>query len=293
MEALISAILGDLVGRAISFVIKKRCEQAAEDGDLQRLQRLLKRIHIVVEEAEGRNVTNREMVRQVNIMREQMFRGYYLLDEFKCREKKAKEDEEVSSYSFAPSEFNPAKRFRRLSSNTTQVESMVLGGGSSKELKQAVLGLENMVAVMKEFAIFLMSYPRMYCQPRSTYLFLDKCMFGRHLEKEQTISFLLQAESLGSGNLGVLPIIGPTLIGKSTLVEHVCNDDRVRNHFSLILLYSGNDLKHETLTTFRDNCVIKHQNIASDEERSLVVIELLGDVDKGAWKACCNLMKDA
>lgn len=68
-------------------------------------------------------------------------------------------------------------------------------------------------------------------------------------------------------------------------MEHVCNDDRVRNHFSLILLYSGNDLKDETLTTFRDNCVIKHQNIASDEERSLVVIELLGDVDKGAWKS--------
>jgi hypothetical protein len=30
--------------------------------------------------------------------------------------------------------------------------------------------------------------------------------------------------------------------------------------------------------------VIKHQNIASGKERSLVVIELLGDVDEGAWK---------
>jgi hypothetical protein len=84
--------------------------------------------------------------------------------------------------------------------------------------------------------------------------------------------------------LGVLPIIGPAFIGKSTLVEHVCWDERVRNHFSLILLYSGNDLTYETATTFRDHFVIKHQNISSGEKRSLVVIEILGDVDQGAWK---------
>jgi hypothetical protein len=104
------------------------------------------------------------------------------------------------------------------------------------------------------------------------------------MEREQTISFLLQAEPLGGGNLGVLPIVGPGLIGKSTLVEHVCDDERVRNHFSLILCYSGNDLKDETATNFRDHCVIKHQNVASGEERSLVVIELEEDMDEGAWK---------
>jgi hypothetical protein len=102
------------------------------------------------------------------------------------------------------------------------------------------------------------------------------------MEREQAVRFLLQAEP--GGNLGVLPIVGPGHTGKSTLVEHVCLDDRVRDHFSLILLYSGNDLKDEVATNFRDHCVIKHQNIASGEERSLVVIELLGDVDEGAWK---------
>jgi hypothetical protein len=104
------------------------------------------------------------------------------------------------------------------------------------------------------------------------------------MEREQAISFLLRANPLVGGNIGVLPIVGPGLIGKSTLVEHVCNDERVFNHFSMILLYRGEGLKDETVTTFRDHCVIKHQNIASGEERLLVVIELLGDVDQGAWK---------
>jgi hypothetical protein len=104
------------------------------------------------------------------------------------------------------------------------------------------------------------------------------------MERDQAISFLLEAEPLGRGNLGVLPIVGPRLIGKSTLVEHVCNDERVHNHFSLILFYRGNDLKDETATTFRDHCLIKHQNSISGEDRSLVVIELLGEVDEGEWK---------
>ncbi|KQK05231.1 hypothetical protein BRADI_2g18851v3 [Brachypodium distachyon] len=280
MEALISAVLGDLLGKAISFVVDKCREQAATaEGDPQRLQLLLMRTRTIVEEAEGRSVTNQGMIHQVGAMRERMYRGYYLLDFFRCKGEKAGGDDEVSRCLFAPSEFNPAKRLRRVCSSNP-IGSIVVCRESSKELKNAILDIENMVTDMKEFAIFLMSYPRMYRQPNNSYLFLGKCMFGRHMEKEQTISFLLQAEPLGSGNLGVLPIVGPAFIGKSTLVEHVCYDERVHNHFSLILLYHGNNLKDETGATFRDNCVIKHQNTASDEERLL----LLGDVDQGAWK---------
>jgi hypothetical protein len=222
----------------------------------------------------------------------QLFRGYYLLDSFKSTQKKTDsfkstqkktDDEEVSGSLFAQSKFNPAKRFRRLSSYT-QNYSMVVGRGSSKELKQFILVLESMVADLKEFAIFLMSYPRMYRQPYGSYLILDKFMFGRQMEREQAIGFLLQPEPPSGGNLGVLPIVGPGLIGKSTLVEHVCDDERVCNHFSLILRYRENDLKDEIPTTFRDHCVIKPQNSESNEEKWLLVIELLGDVDEGAWK---------
>ncbi|XP_051210312.1 disease resistance protein RGA2 [Lolium perenne] len=278
MEALISAVVGDIVSRAISIMFGK-CREQTTTEDLQRLHQLLMRIAVVVEETEGRCVTNRGMIHQISNMKEQMFRGYFLLDAFRCSGKKM-EDKEVS---FAKSKFNPAKRFRLLSSNS-QIESMIIGRDRSKELKQVILVLENVVADMKEFAIFLMSYPRIYRQPYGAYLFVDKCMFGRQMERELAISFLLHAEPPGNEKFGVLPIVGPPLIGKSTLVEHVCYDDRVRNHFSLILLYIENDLKDEAVTTFRDNCVIKHQNVALDGERSLLIIELLGDVDRVAWK---------
>ncbi|XP_047043841.1 disease resistance protein RGA2-like [Lolium rigidum] len=288
MEVLVSAVIGEIVSRTISVVIEK-CreqmtakEQTTTEEDLQRLHQLLLRISAIIEEAEGRCIRNRGMIHQVSMMIVQLFRGYYLLDSFKSTQKKT-DDEEVSGSLFAQSKFNPAKRFRRLSSYT-QNYSMVVGRGSSKELKQFILVLESMVADLKEFPIFLMSYPRMYRQPYGSYLILDKFMFGRQMEREQAIGFLLQPEPPSGGNLGVLPIVGPGLIGKSTFVEHVCDDERVRNHFSLILRYRENDLKDEIPTTFRDHCVIKHQNSASNEERSLLVIELLGDVDEGAWK---------
>ncbi|KAM0840885.1 hypothetical protein ACQ4PT_059367 [Festuca glaucescens] len=280
MEAVISGVLGEFVSRAISFVAEKCREQTTAEEDLQRLRQLLLRISTVIEEAEGWPIENRAMVRQIITMKEQMFRGYYLLDAFRYRERKTDHDE-VSHMSFAQSKFSPAKRFRRQVSDT-QIEGTVIGRENNKELKQAVLVLESMVADMEEFVIFLMSCPRMYHQPYGAYLYLHKYMFGRQMEREKAVKFLLHAEV--GGNLGVLPIVDPGLTGKSTLVEHVCNDERVRDHFSLILLYSGNDFKDEAATNIRDHCVIKHQNIASGEERKLVVIELLGHVGEGVWK---------
>ncbi|KAK1699444.1 hypothetical protein QYE76_016141 [Lolium multiflorum] len=123
-----ASMLGDIVSRAISVVVQKCREQTTAneettiEDNLQRLHQLLLRISAVIEEAEGRCITNQGMIRQVSMMIKQMFRGYYLLDSFKCRNNKT-DDEEVSLSSFAQSKFNPAKRFRRLSSNT-QIESM-------------------------------------------------------------------------------------------------------------------------------------------------------------------------
>jgi hypothetical protein len=100
MESLISAFLAEIIGRAISVAVKKCREQGTAEEDLQRLHQLLLRISTVIEEAEGRCVSNQGMVHQVSMMREQMIRGYYLLDSFTCKEKKT-EDKEVSPSSSA------------------------------------------------------------------------------------------------------------------------------------------------------------------------------------------------
>ncbi|OEL14321.1 hypothetical protein BAE44_0024659 [Dichanthelium oligosanthes] len=144
--------------------------------------------------------------------------------------------------------------------------------------------LEAATIDKKELVVFLTRCPLLHRQPYSAHLFLDMYMFGRHAERDQVVEFLLQIEPPGATNHRVLPIVGPRFIGKSTLVKHVCNDERVRNYFSFVLFYKGEDLEDETLASFRKNCVIKHQNNSALGERSLIVIELVGDVDDRTWK---------
>jgi ABC-type hemin transport system ATPase subunit len=57
-------------------------------------------------------------------------------------------------------------------------------------------------------------------------------MFDRQMEAHHVISFLLDTQLRGFEELEVLPIVGPYGVGKSTLVSHVCKDERICDHFS-------------------------------------------------------------
>lgn len=302
MEMISNAALSDIVSRSVSFLLAKKCEKqtaaAAREDLLRRLRQLLLRSGTIVEEAERRHVTNHAMLRQLEFLRDEMFRGYYVLDAIRCQATPTtrgaddrEDDDEVaavtSRHAFALSGFNPAKRVCVPTGNNPETRTTTRRALRLRELQQAVRSLEAMIGDMKEFVVFLASYPPLYRQPYSAHLFINKCMFGRNMEKERVMEFLLQTEEPKPGaaaTLGVLPIVGPAHIGKSTLVEHVCCDERVRHHFSLILFYTRNDLRDETVTSFRDNCVIRHRNEeAVGKKPLLVVIELLEDVDEETW----------
>ncbi|KAF0931799.1 hypothetical protein E2562_005771 [Oryza meyeriana var. granulata] len=86
MDTFCSAVLGDLLSRYISFVIDRYySQQQGVEEDLQQLQRMLLRIQTVVEEANGRSITNQGMLLQLKMMTDVMYRGYYFLDNFKYR----------------------------------------------------------------------------------------------------------------------------------------------------------------------------------------------------------------
>ncbi|CAO2203080.1 unnamed protein product [Urochloa humidicola] len=79
MDVLLSAVATDLVGRVISFLVRKYQEPGATK-DAIRLQRALLRAGAVVEEAEGRQIANRAMLLQLNQLRRDLYRGTYVLD---------------------------------------------------------------------------------------------------------------------------------------------------------------------------------------------------------------------
>ncbi|CAL4974322.1 unnamed protein product [Urochloa decumbens] len=290
MEALVSAVLGDLISRSISFAIDKcyrgRRDPPTIEDNLQRLRRVLLRIRIIVEEAERRRVTNRAMLGQLRLMREGLYRGYYVLSA--CNSYyNAQDGPDVSRHdhrsSFALSQFNPAKRVCTLSSMASTKMSLLASGTGHEaeaELQEVLAGLERMANDMKELVLFLSSYPPLSREPYSGHLWLQNRMFGREAEQERIISFLLEPEPTGAGNLGVLPVIGRARVGKSTLLEHVCFDERVRKHFSSIIFLSEADMGDGKVSPhyLGGKGIIKHRDLDT-AGKSLVVIDLVGGVD--------------
>jgi hypothetical protein len=99
------------------------------------------------------------------------------------------------------------------------------------------------------------------------------------------MNFLLQEESAsGAEDLAVLPIIGPGKVGKSTLIEHACDDERVRSHFYQILCFKGDDLNNGSVEILRDGGTSKHQNHGMGGGRTLIIIEVVLDIEESAWK---------
>ncbi|CAL4902101.1 unnamed protein product [Urochloa decumbens] len=297
MEMFSSAVVGELVNRSVSFLFSKFEKETTVtvQEDLQRLRHLLLRSGAIVWDAEQRYIQSKAMLLQFMDLRDKTFMGSYVLDAARCRatigtgvrHRNGKDGaNEVDRRAFTLSRFNPAKRVR-FPYNASEI-GFVLNFASPVDLQEMVSSLEFMLRDMKEFVMFLASCPPLYRQPYSAHMFVEKCMFGRHMEKERVMKFLLQTGPPHSAEKGkhldVLPIVGPAYIGKSTFVEHVCQDERVRSHFSLILVYSRNCLKDETAAGFRDNCLIKHQNDNALEEKLLIVIELSWDVDDETWE---------
>jgi hypothetical protein len=291
MEALLSAIASDLISRSLSMAIQmyRRSRAGETEQKLQQLQRVLLRIDSTVEEAEGRYITNLAMLCQLEMLRQGMYQGHYMLDtiRYRCHG----EDDEVSGgLAVALPRFSPAKLFSPfppVTSNKENLRNTTIDAETVKKMEKMFHSLEMLMGTVEEFALFLEGYPRICCQPYSTYLILDKVMFGRQMEKETVLNFLLRPDSAGDGKPGVLPIVGLARVGKSTLVEHVCLDERVRSYFSSIIVFTGGNLNGANMTALRNSGVIKHQDLTVTNPscgRSLVVIELDGDMEEETWR---------
>ncbi|XP_006658229.1 putative disease resistance protein RGA3 [Oryza brachyantha] len=287
MENIFCAIVSDLASRSISFLINKCSEKRHQPAAEKRLQRLLLRARIIVEEADERLITKHAMLQQLSILRKEMYRGYYTLDRFRRHghEEGSTKDHKVSDDSFAASSsFNPAKRIRFC---------RVSGQSSEEQLLLQVLGcLGVTIEDSRELVMLLSSCPRLCHQPYSMHLLLDIALFNRQTEMEHIMSFLLKDDTPGAESPAVLPIVGPCKVGKSTLIEHACRHERVRNRFRQIVSFSEDDLQDASMVTLRDCGVIKHQNHETGgAERVLIVIELTRDIDESAWSRLYSASK--
>jgi len=206
-----------------------------------------------------------------------MYKACYMHDTFRYQshsEKDAKD--QVVSHSFSLSKVNHLKVIDSSSRNTLILE----------QLQDTLDNLNCMILDMKELSVLMTSYPRLSHQPYSMHLLLGNCMFGRQMEVELVLNFLLHTQPHGAEELEVLPVVGPGRVGKSTLVAHVCNDERVRDRFSKIMFVTDHDFKDKKLTYLGERSLKKYQNsmINKDGRGVLIVVEVAGDINQSKWK---------
>ncbi|KAF6996678.1 hypothetical protein CFC21_012990 [Triticum aestivum] len=268
MELAISAAAGELMSRFISFLANKyhSSHEYSEEKELKRLQQLLLRARTVIEEADGRYITNSAMLVQLSMLADAMYRGYWALGASRYISlEDSMEEGEVRNPS-APKRFRMVLCSARKNKATYPVD-----------LQGALESLEDVVAGMTEFVVLLGGCDRMLRRPYDAYLYNDNIMFGRHAEKQKLLNFMLQHGSSG-GVPAVLPIIGGPLVGKRTLLAHVCKDERVRSHFSSILQLNGDSFCR----------IADHGGLMSG--KILVVVELVSDVKEEDWAKFCSFV---
>ncbi|XP_037488845.1 putative disease resistance RPP13-like protein 1 [Triticum dicoccoides] len=272
MEASISVVAGELVSRFISFLMNKYhsslSHAQSEEKLVERLQNLLMRVSMIVEEADARYITNTGMLLQLKTLSEAMYKGYRVLDTLSYRNLQGSPGiDEVSINDPSSSSLYlsiPVKRSRTKAEKDEKAMRLESDG--------ALKSLEIVVANMAEFVVLLGGCEHMSRRPYDVYLYTKNFMFSRHTEKQKLLSFLLEHKNPpGDHAPAVLPIIGGFGVGKKTLVAHVCGDERVRSRFSIL------HLNGDRLLTILDHGRTMSGTI-------LVVIEFASDVGDDDWK---------
>ncbi|KAF6999787.1 hypothetical protein CFC21_015760 [Triticum aestivum] len=272
MEAAISVVAGELVSRFISLLMNKYhssfSHAQSEEKMVERLQNLLMRVSMIVEEADARYITNSGMLLQLKTLSEAMYKGYRVLDTLRYQNLQDSVGiDEVSINDSSSSSLYlsiPVKRSRTKAEKDDKAMRLESDG--------ALQSLEIVVANMAEFVVLLDGCEHISRRPYDVYLYTNNFMFSRHAEKQRLLSFLLEHNNPpGDHAPAVLPIISGFAIGKKTLVAHVCGDERVRSRFSIL------HLNGDKLLTILD-----HGRTMSGT--MLVVIEFASDVGDNDWK---------
>ncbi|VAH24511.1 unnamed protein product [Triticum turgidum subsp. durum] len=191
MEAVISVVTGELVSRFISFLKNKYNSSSSRAQSVkmeERLQHLLMRVSIIVEEADVRYITNSGMLLQLKMLSGAMYKGYRMLDtlRFQNHQESACFDEVRINDSSSNNLYLSIPFKRSRTKTETDDKAMRL------ESDGALESLEIVVANMTEFVVFLGGCERMSRRPYDIYLYTNNFMFSRHVEKQNLLTFLLE-----------------------------------------------------------------------------------------------------
>ena len=153
MEIFLSAVLGELASRSIDFFISKSSKPTVMVV-ADRLQRALLRAQVIVDEAMEWQITNQVVLQQLDMLRDAMYRGYYILNTFKYQSQSEEDAKgQVMSNSLSLWKVNSLQGFCSSNRNTLILEQLQKSLDDLSSMIIDVEGIVNLIACISWWEI--------------------------------------------------------------------------------------------------------------------------------------------
>ncbi|KAL6614308.1 hypothetical protein ACP70R_036578 [Stipagrostis hirtigluma subsp. patula] len=285
-EAILGAFMQTLFEKLSEVVLDQFRSYSGIHGKLENLSCILSQLLTFLDDAEAKQLTDASVRGWLAKLKDIAYDVDDLLDSYSAKsmylkQRRLKVPTKASPISFFRKNLYQYKIKQKISSILERLEKI------AKE--RDTIGLQMLGR---------MSRRETSERPQSSSLVDSSSVFGREADREQMVRLVLSDSGNNSCNVCVIPVVGMGGLGKTTLMQMVYHDARVRDHFQLrIWVYVSESFDERKITQETLEAAAYDQSIASTNmnmlqetlsrvlrgKRYLLVLDDVWNEDRDKW----------